>query len=249
MICARLMRRAFRAAALLILALAGQPVLAVINCEIQPTASTSLTATTGDTLTVTYSVNGSCSAVTTTTSIINDTTGSTVSPPSVGGSIGPRDATVSVGNTAGTLVFRVTCSSGCFGTPANLTIDYTVSVSAPVVRNLSPHSPTSFNADIGSNASIEVIADDSGTPAGTTILWSSTGPVSLSSTATNTDPSTGKGVVTANFGPGTGTATIEARRSDNTPLVVSFSANVQPPPIRTIAVISGASRGAWRSGR
>jgi len=234
--CVRLF--AFAAAVLL-----AQPALATINCEITPDGVTTLIANTGDNLSVGYTVGGGgCgTAITTTTSIVTDITGGNVSPPSETNLPGSRNSFINVGPAAGTMVVRIECTAGCFGSPANLIIDYTVTATVPVIRNLSPVGPVSFTAEEGSSRTIQVAADDSGVPAGTTILWFTTGPVTLSSTSTNTDGA-GIGTVVATFGPGTGTATISASRVDRSDFFVDYTVTVQPPVVRTLASVGGGGQ-------
>ena len=235
-----LLGRCVRLFALAVAVLLAQPAFATINCEITPNGDTTFAANTGDSLTIDYTVGGGgCgSEVTTTTTIITDTTGGNVSPPSESTVPGSRISFINVGASAGTMVVRVECTGGCFGSPANLTIDYTVTATVPVSLNLSPVGPTSFNAEEGTTRTIQVVADDSGLPASTTILWFASGPVSLSSTSTNTDAS-GAASVIATFGPGTGTASISASRVDNSDFPLNFTANVTPPVARTIGAVSG----------
>ena len=232
--------RCLRLFALASAALLAQPAWATINCEITPDDTTTLSANTGDTLSVGYTAGGGgCgSEVTTTTTIITDTTGGSVSPASESTSPGSRNSLINVGSSAGTMVVRITCTAGCFGSPANLTIDYTVTATVAVSRNLNVDGPATFIAEEGTTRVIRVIADDSGAPASTTILWSTTGPVTLSATSTNTDAG-GTASVFATFGPGTGAADIFASRIDNSDSPVSFSVTVQAAPVRTITAVSG----------
>ena len=81
-------------------------------------------------------------------------------------------------------MFRVTCTSGCFGSPANLEITYTVNVTAPVLRTLDPVGPTSLTVFEGDTRTVSVIALDDGLPAGTNIVWNASGPVSISTLVT-----------------------------------------------------------------
>lgn len=231
--CVRLF--AFAAAVLL-----AQPALATINCEITPNGVTTLVANTSDSLSVDYTVGGGgCgTAITTTTSIVTDTTGGNVSPPSETNLPGSRNSLINVGPAAGTMVVRIECTAGCFGSPANLIIDYTITATVPVIRNLSPVGPVSFDAEGGTSTIVRVTADDSGTPASTTIVWFASGPVTLSSTSTNTD-ATGNASVVATFGPGTGAATISASRVDNSDFFINYTINVQPPTVRTIVPVNG----------
>ena len=235
-----LLGRCVRLLFLAAVALLAQPAFATINCEITPDSVTTLIANTGDNLSVGYTVGGGgCgSEATTTTTIITDTTGGNVSPPSESTVPGSRISFINVGPVAGTMVVRIECTSGCFGSPANLTIDYTVTATVPVSLNLGAVGPTTFNAEQGTTRNIQVIADDNGVPAGTTILWSASGPVSLSSTSTNTNAA-GVGTVVATFGPGTGPASIFAARVDNTDSPVNFAITVTPPIARTIGAVSG----------
>jgi outer membrane autotransporter protein len=238
-----LLGRCVRLFAFAAMAMLAQPALATINCEITPDSVTTLIANTGDNLSVGYTVGGGgCgTAITTTTSIITDTTGGNVNPPSETNLPGSRNSFINVGSAAGTMVVRIECTAGCFGSPANLIIDYTVTATVPVIRNLSPVGPLSFTAEDGSSRTIQVVADDSGVPAGTTILWSATGPVTLSSTSTNTDGA-GIGTVVATFGPGTGTATISANRVDRSDFFVDYTVTVQPPVVRTLASVGGGGQ-------
>lgn len=238
MIGTMLMGRLVRPFAALALALLAQPSLATINCEIFPNGSTSLTASTGDNLSLGYTISGSgCpTVVASTTTLITDTTGGNVPVASEMAAPGARASSVNVGAAAGTMVVRVQCAPDCFG--GTTSIDYTITASVAVSRNLSAADPVSFSIETGSTRTISVRADDSGTPASTTILWSTGGPVSVSPTSSNTDAG-GFATVTATFGPGTGTATITATRVDNTAFPVSFTANVLPPTVRTLAAVSG----------
>jgi len=238
-----LLGRCVRLLAFAALAMLAQPALATINCEITPDSVTTLIANTGDNLSVGYTVSGiGCgTAITTTTSIITDTTGGNVSPPSETSLPGARNSFINVGPAAGTMVVRIECTAGCFGSPANLIIDYTVTATVPVIRNLSPVGPLSFTAEEGSSRTIQVAADDSGTPASTTIVWFATGPVTLSSSSTNTDPG-GNASVIATFGPGTGTATISASRVDRSDFFVDYTVTVQPPVVRTLASVGGGGQ-------
>lgn len=235
-----LLGRCVRLFALAALTLLAQPALATINCEITPDNATSIVANTGDNLSVGYTVGGGgCgTAITTTTTIITDNTGGNVSPPSETNLPGPRNSFINVGPAAGTMVVRIECTSGCFGSPANLTIDYTVTATVPISRNLNPVGPTSFNAEAGTSTTVRVMADDSGTPANTTIVWFASGPVTLSSTSTNTDAG-GNASVIATFGPGTGTATISASRIDNSDFFIDYTVTVQPPTVRTLVPVNG----------
>lgn len=235
-----LLGRCVRLFALAALTLLAQPALATINCEITPDNATSIVANTGDNLSVGYTVGGGgCgTAITTTTTIITDNTGGNVSPPSETNLPGPRNSFINVGPAAGTMVVRIECTSGCFGSPANLTIDYTVTATVPISRNLNPVGPTSFNAEAGTSTTVRVTADDSGTPANTTIVWFASGPVTLSSTSTNTDAG-GNASVIATFGPGTGTATISASRIDNSDFFIDYTVTVQPPTVRTLVPVNG----------
>lgn len=235
-----LLGRCVRLFALAALTLLAQPALATINCEITPDSATSLVANTGENLSVGYTVGGGgCgTAITTTTTIITDTTGGNVSPPSETSLPGARISFINVGPAAGTMVVRIECTSGCFGSPANLIIDYTVTATVPISRNLNPVGPTSFNAEERTSTTVRVTADDSGTPANTTIVWFASGPVTLSSTSTNTDAG-GNASVIATFGPGTGTATISASRIDNSDLVIDYTVTVQPPTVRTLVPVNG----------
>lgn len=235
-----LLGRCVRLFALAALTLLAQPALATINCEITPDNATSIVANTGDNLSVGYTVGGGgCgTAITTTTTIITDNTGGNVSPPSETNLPGPRNSFINVGPAAGTMVVRIECTSGCFGSPANLTIDYTVTATVPISRNLNPVGPTSFNAEEGTSTTVRVTADDSGTPANTTIVWFASGPVTLSSTSTNTDAG-GNASVIATFGPGTGTATISASRIDNSDFFIDYTVTVQPPTVRTLVPVNG----------
>lgn len=229
---------------MLFIGVAAQPALATINCEILASGATSLAAQTNGSLTVNFSVSGlGCGTVTTNVAVISDTTGSSVTPTSITGAAGTRTLTVATGPSAGTFAFRVTCATGCFGFPSNTTIDYTVSVTAPVMSNLTAQGPTTFTALTGTSQVITVRADDSGTPANTTIRWTSTGPVSLSAASTNTD-ATGSASVTALWGPGTGAASITATRIDNVNSPVLYSITVQAPPVRTLVAISGNNQSA-----
>lgn len=232
--------RLLRLFALVSMALLAQPALATINCEITPNSGTSLSASPGDSLTVDYTVGGGgCgSAITTTTTIVSDTTGGNVASPAETSPPGVRSSFINLGNNAGTMVVRVECTSGCFGSPANTIIDYTVTSTVPVSLNLSALGPTTLVVEAGATQTIAVSADDSGTPASTTILWSASGPVSLSSTSTNTDAG-GVGSVVATFGPGTGSALVSASRIDNSDAPVAYSITVVPPVSRSIAVVSG----------
>lgn len=238
-----LLGRCVRLFAFAALAMLAQPALATINCEITPDSVTTLIANTGDNLSVGYTVGGGgCgTAITTTTSIITDSTGGNVSPPSETNLPGARNSFINVGPAAGTMVVRIECTAGCFGSPANLIIDYTVTATVPVSRNLNPVGPTTFNAEEGTSTTIRVTADDSGTPASTTIAWLASGPVTLSSTSTNTDPG-GNASVIATFGPGTGTATISANRVDRPDLFVDYTVTVQPPVVRTLASVGGGGQ-------
>lgn len=235
-----LLGRCVRLFALAALTLLAQPALATINCEITPDNATSIVANTGDNLSVGYTVGGGgCgTAITTTTTIITDNTGGNVSPPSETNLPGPRNSFINVGPAAGTMVVRIECTSGCFGSPANLIIDYTVTATVPISRNLNPVGPTSFNAEEGTSTTVRVTADDSGTPANTTIVWFASGPVTLSSTSTNTDAG-GNASVIATFGPGTGTATISASRIDNSDFFIDYTVTVQPPTVRTLVPVNG----------
>lgn len=235
-----LLGRCVRLFALAALTLLAQPALATINCEITPDNATSIAANTGDNLSVGYTVGGGgCgTAITTTTTIITDNTGGNVSPPSETNLPGPRNSFINVGPAAGTMVVRIECTSGCFGSPANLIIDYTVTATVPISRNLNPVGPTSFNAEEGTSTTVRVTADDSGTPANTTIVWFASGPVTLSSTSTNTDAG-GNASVIATFGPGTGTATISASRIDNSDFFIDYTVSVQPPTVRTLVPVNG----------
>ena len=235
-----LLGRCVRLFALAALTLLAQPALATINCEITPDNATSIVANTGDNLSVGYTVGGGgCgTAITTTTTIITDNTGGNVSPPSETNLPGPRNSFINVGPAAGTMVVRIECTSGCFGSPANLIIDYTVTATVPISRNLNPVGPTSFNAEEGTSTTVRVTADDSGTPANTTIVWFASGPVTLSSTSTNTDAG-GNASVIATFGPGTGTATISASRIDNSDFFIDYTVSVQPPTVRTLVPVNG----------
>lgn len=232
--------RLLRLFALVSMALLAQPALATINCEITPNSGTTLSVSTGDSLTIDYTVGGGgCgSTVTTTTTITADTTGGNVSPPSETSIAGVRTSSISVGASAGTMIVRVECTSGCFGSPANLIIDYTITATVPVSRNLNPVGPTSFNAEEGTSTTVRVTADDSGTPANTTIVWFASGPVTLSATSTNTDAG-GNASVIATFGPGTGTATISASRIDNSDFFINYTVTVQPPTVRTLVPVNG----------
>lgn len=238
-----LLGRCVRLFAFAALAMLAQPALATINCEITPDSVTTLIANTGDNLSVGYTVGGGgCgTAITTTTSIITDSTGGNVSPPSETNLPGARNSFINVGPAAGTMVVRIECTAGCFGSPANLIIDYTVTATVPVSRNLNSVGPTTFNAEEGTSTTIRVTADDSGTPASTTIAWLASGPVTLSSTSTNTDAG-GNASVIATFGPGTGSASISASRIDNPDFPVTFSANVVPPVVRTLASVGGGGQ-------
>ena len=235
-----LLGRCVRLFAFAALAMLAQPALATINCEITPDSVTTLIANTGDNLSVGYTVGGGgCgTAITTTTSITTDTTGGNVSPPSETNLPGSRNSFINVGPAAGTMVVRIECTSGCFGSPANLIINYTITATVPVSRNLNPVGPTSFSAEEGASATVQVTADDSGTPASTTIVWFASGPVTLSSTSTNTDAA-GNATVVATFGPGTGAATISASRVDNSEFFINYTINVQPPTVRTIVAVNG----------
>ena len=235
-----LLGRCVRLFAFAALAMLAQPALATINCEITPDSVTTLIANTGDNLSVGYTVGGGgCgTAITTTTSIITDTTGGNVTPPSETNLPGSRNSFINVGPAAGTMVVRIECTSGCFGSPANLIINYTITATVPVSRNLNPVGPTSFSAEEGASATVQVTADDSGTPASTTIVWFASGPVTLSSTSTNTDAA-GNATVVATFGPGTGAATISASRVDNSEFFINYTINVQPPTVRTIVAVNG----------
>lgn len=238
-----LLGRCVRLFALAALTLLAQPALATINCEITPDSVTTLIANTGDNLSVGYTVSGiGCgTAITTTTSIITDTTGGNVTPPSETNLPGSRNSFINVGPAAGTMVVRIECTAGCFGSPANLIIDYTVTATVPVIRNLSPVGAVSFTVEEGSSRTIQVVADDSGTPASTTIIWVASGPVSLSSSSTNTDAG-GNASVVATFGPGTGAAVISASRVDSTEIPLNFSISVVPPVVRTLAAVGGGGQ-------
>ena len=232
--------RFLRLFALVSMALLAQPALATINCEITPNNGTSLSASPGDSLTVDYTVGGGgCgSTVTTTTTIVTDTTEGSVSPPSETSVAGVRTSSINVGPSAGTMVVRVECTSGCFGSPANTIINYTVTAAAPVDRNLSAVGPTTLEVESGTTRTIAVSADDNGAPASTTILWSTSGPVSLSATSTNTDAG-GIGSVVATFGPGAGPAEVSAFRVDNSDEPVTYSITLVPPASRSITAVSG----------
>ena len=230
--------RALRSVAALAFVVLAQPALAVFNCEIVPAGPTTAAVERGSSASLPFNVTGlGCgSSITTDVSIVSNTTGVPTLPPTETNGPGPRSPSVQVGNSVGTLVVRVTCTAGCFGSPANLTIDYTID--ATPFRTLDPIGSTTFSEEVGASGTISVRALDDASPAGTVVLFNTSGPVTVAPTSANTDPG-GVATVTATFGPGTGPATITAERLDAPGVTVTYSIDVVAVQPRAIFSISG----------
>ena len=247
MIGSTLLGRVARPLVAVALALLAQPALATINCEILPVGPTTLDAEIGSTLDVSFDVTGiGCgTSIVTGTTVITDTTGSAVSDTLGTGPAGRRLTSAFIGTTPGSLVFRVTCISGCFGSPSNQQIDYAVNVTP--VRTLEIVGPPNFSEEEGATRAIRVRALDNGLPAGTVVFFNVTGPVSVSPTSVNTDAN-GEATVLATFGPGTGSAVVTANRLDDPLDTVSFGIDVVPVQPRSIFKISGDGQAARTGG-